>query len=98
MKFANISILWGVKGLLCLGICLGAFSAWAEDPLPASSEEVDRYARIVVSVHVDNNAYETRRTGISQAEEDAVFVWLTAEQQAMMINRLRLVDSGAWVA
>jgi hypothetical protein len=79
MKFANISILWGVKGLLCLGICLGAFSAWAEDPLPASSEEVDRYARIVVSVHVDNNAYETRRTGISQAEEDAVFVWLTAE-------------------
>lgn len=66
----GISFVLFILGLQCISA--------AQELEPASTEEKDRYARILVTVEVQDNNFETRRRALAIAEDDALFIWLEA--------------------
>jgi len=74
----STSLRFFFMGAVCLVSFSGVYGEVAEEEVDASTEGHDRYAKVVVSVKVEDNSFQTRRNAIAQAEEDALFLWIEA--------------------
>ena len=65
-----------LKRMMCIVLMLMTTRGVTEELEATSTEEKDRYARVVVRVEVADNTFETRKAAISQAKEEALVLWL----------------------
>ena len=65
----------GLVPMLCLVLMVMSTRGVSEELEAESTEENDRYARVEVTVDVDDNTYETRKVALNQAKEKALILW-----------------------